>query len=309
MTFTWSKNTEEDELLHAPLPCASATESEPLQLRVQILPFCRALMERTSTSFRSMSSALLTIVMLLIFASAPAAAGDDFANIEWTDSHASFYGGNNDSAITGGACGYGSLQEKGYGIETAALSSTLFNNGLICGACFEIKCRMEDTRWCYSNAGSIKVTATNLCPVNSAKSADDGGWCNPPRTHFALPVPMFTRLAQYAGGIIPIQYRRVACFKSGGIRFLVNGNPWFNLVLVYNVAGGGNVMNMQMRGIETTFLTMRRNWGQNWELQQKLQGQSLSFRVTLGNGRVLLASNVAPTNWQFGQTFEDANNF
>ncbi|BBN05026.1 expansin [Marchantia polymorpha subsp. ruderalis] len=248
-------------------------------------------------------------LVLLICASASINAAPVYTNTKWTDSHATFYGGNNAQGTMGGACGYGNMYSRGYGLETTALSSTLFNKGLTCGACFEIKCKVADTRWCYANAGSIKVTATNLCPANPARPTNNGGWCNPPRTHFDLSYPMFTRLAKAVGGIIPVQFRRVPCVKVGGIRFVMNGNPWFNLVLVYNVAGAGNVVNMQMKGSKTNWFTMKQNWGQNWELKQKLKGQSISFRVTLGNGKVMIANNVAPANWNFQQTFESDNNF
>lgn len=105
-------------------------------------------------------------------------------------------------STAGGACGFGNLYSTGYGTDTAALSSTLFNSGLSCGACYELTCDMSGSQYCHPGA-SVVVTATNFCPHGS-----NGGWCNPPRQHFDLAQPVFTKLAQEVGGVIPINYRR-----------------------------------------------------------------------------------------------------
>ncbi|KAM7468523.1 hypothetical protein LguiB_016085 [Lonicera macranthoides] len=156
----------------------------------------------------------------------------------WINAHATFYGGGDASGTMGGACGYGNLYSQGYGTNTAALSTALFNNGLSCGSCYEI---------------------------------------------------------------------RVPCMRRGGIRFTINGHSYFNLVLITNVGGGGDVHSVSIKGSRRScWQAMSRNWGQNWQSNNYLNGQSLSFKVTTGDGRTVMSYNVAPASWSFGQTFNRA---
>ncbi|KAF8105727.1 hypothetical protein N665_0157s0290 [Sinapis alba] len=240
-----------------------------------------------------MNPMIFVVVLLAILVSV--------ADAEWDDAHATFYGDINGGETMQGACGYGDLIQQGYGLETAALSTALFNNGQTCGACFQLVC--ANSRWCKPNAGSIRVTATNFCPPNYSPPLNTR-WCNPPNKHFDLSMKMFTSIAEYSGGIVPVKFRRVKCPKRGGVRFEIKGNPYFIMVLVYNVGGVGDVTSVAIKGHNSNWIPMQRNWGQNWNTGVGLVGQRLSFVVQTSDGKSMTFFDVASENWGFGQTFE-----
>ncbi|KAJ6838231.1 expansin-A11-like [Iris pallida] len=254
-----------------------------------------------------MAALILWVVFLV--SSYVYTAVDGFSASGWSKATATFYGGGDASGTMGGACGYGNLYSTGYGTRTAALSTALFNDGAACGQCYKIICdTSSNSKYCIRGK-SITITATNFCPPNYALPNDNGGWCNPPRQHFDMAQPAWEKIGIYRGGIIPVMYQRVPCKKHGGVRFTVNGRDYFELVLVTNIGGAGSIQSMSIRGSRTGWTTMSRNWGANWQSNGYLNGQSLSFRVTLTDGSSLVFPDIAPAGWSFGQTFSSRLQF
>ncbi|KAL6204722.1 hypothetical protein ACLB2K_021989 [Fragaria x ananassa] len=147
---------------------------------------------------------------------------------------------------------YGDMRGRGtnsYGLETTALSTALFNDGLACGACYALIC-VDDPKGCLPNAGAVLVTATNFCPSNYTKpSGGTNNWCNPPSKHFRLSLPAFTKITDENTPMVPVIYRRVPCGKAGGVKFqIVKGGSSVMRVLLYNVAGAGNVSDVKIKG-------------------------------------------------------------
>ncbi|MCD7450468.1 Expansin-A7 [Datura stramonium] len=229
-----------------------------------------------------------------------------FQATPWKLAHATFYGDETASATMGGACGYGNLFNSGYGTDTAALSSVLYSNGYACGQCYQIKC--AESKFCYTTI--VTVTATNLCPPNWSQDSNNGGWCNPPRTHFDMAKPAFMKIAQWKAGIVPVSYRRVPCVRKGGIKFSFQGNGYWLLVYVMNVGGGGDIASMWVKGTKTNWLSMSHNWGASYQAFATLSGQALSFKLTsYTSHETIIATNVAPSNWQVGMTYQANVNF
>jgi hypothetical protein len=168
---------------------------------------------------------------------------------------------------------------------------------------------VSKTGWCKSGSSNFAiVSATSFCPPNW--ELPNGGWCGPPRPHFDMSQPAWETIGIYSAGIIPVLYQRVKCWRSGGVRFTIAGFDHFYMVLITNVAGSGSIQSMAVKGANTDWIPMYRNWGANWHcLAGGLVGQGLSFALVSTGGQNIVFQDVVPAWWQFGQTFTTYQNF
>jgi hypothetical protein len=95
----------------------------------------------------------------------------------------------------------------------------------------------------------------------------------------------------------------VKCLREGGVRFSVNGRHFFFTVLISNVGGAGDVRAVKIKGTESGWLSMGRNWGQVWHINCDMRGQPLSFELSSSDGKTLTSFNVVPKDWEYGKTY------
>ncbi|KAK3445756.1 hypothetical protein EUGRSUZ_A00988 [Eucalyptus grandis] len=178
------------------------------------------------------------------------------------------------------------------GIKTAVMSTALFNDSKSCSGCYQIVCdAIQVHQWC------LRGTSITMPPISA-------------RQTMLAPMTMADDLAKYRAGIVPILYRKVGCRRDGGIRLTFNSRDHFELFLISNVGGAGEISNVSIKGSKMNeWETISRNWEANWQSLSYLNGQSLSFRLEASNGRTITALNVAPSDWKFGQSFSSSTQF
>ena len=96
---------------------------------------------------------------------------------------------------------------------------------------------------------------------------------------------------------------RVRCSRQGGVRFRITGSQYFQLTLITNVGGSGSIQSMSVKGTNTGWIAMTRNWGAQWQSNSALLNKALSFMVTSTGGQTLYINNVVPDWWVLGMTF------
>lgn len=82
----------------------------------------------------------------------------------------------------------------------------------------------------------------------------------------------------------------MTCKRRGGFRFTINGGSYFELVLISNVGGAGEISKAWIKGSKSNkWEAMTRNWGANWQSLSYLNGQSLPFKLQTSDGKIVTA--------------------
>lgn len=119
-------------------------------------------------------------------------------------------------------------------------------------------------------------------------------------------------LAKKRNAIISVAFKSVSCQYKGGVQVSVLvGTKGFLQVLIQNVAGPGNLRNVEVSSSGgAPWVPMTYNYGQVWQKENfVILNRFLSFRLTAYGGRKLILSRVVPPNFRALRVYNATVNF
>lgn len=214
-------------------------------------------------------------------------------------SKAAYY--SSPSAISVGACGYGSLAMGFSDGHVAAGVASLYRAGVGCGGCFQIRCK--DSKVC-SKEGS-KVILTDLNYNN--------------HTDFVLSAKAFAGMARKGmaqelrkQGIVDVEYKRIPCdYRNQNLSLRVeesSKNPSYLAIKFLYQGGQTDIVAVDVALVGSSdWRYMSRNHGAIWD-SSRVPAGPLQFRmvVTAGyDGKWIWAQKeILPMDWKVGFVYD-----
>ncbi|XP_073120903.1 expansin-B6-like [Henckelia pumila] len=231
-------------------------------------------------------------------------SGNDSSTAALLSGIATWYG-NPSGGGNGGACGYSTeVENSPYYAMIAAGNNDIFNSGMGCGACFQVKCT-ENTA-CSGNP--ITVTITDQCPGCENNHLDLSG-----KAFGSMANPGHADPLRSAGRI-NIQYQRVPCHYNTNIHFRIDtgSNTNYLAFVMEFVNGDGDLGTIELQASNSNaWMPMQLSWGVTWKIDLH-NGEKGPFSVRLtskDSQKVAVASQVIPENWAPGVTYQSGINF
>ncbi|CAL9154327.1 unnamed protein product [Musa hybrid cultivar] len=240
-------------------------------------------------------SVFLFFLVFLLFSSATACGG---CVHQATAAHFTSF-----SALSVGACGYGSMALGFSGGYVAAASSALYRGGVGCGACFQ-QVRCKNTKICSSRGVEVIITDLN-------KSND---------TDLVLSRPAYVAMARRGMaksliklGIVDVEYKsRIPCEYSNknlSIRVEEKSKRPNSLTIKFLHQGGQtDIVAVDVAQVgSSNWQFMSREYGPVWSTDRAPVGP-LQLRMVVTGGYdgkwVWAQKEVLPVHWKIGSVYD-----